>query len=115
MTFGLDQVFEAHLAALVSGSREQPCEGRISGADGAFPIERGDGNWSRVEQPGKSELGGSSFVALAGPAFDDEGVRQSSAQPVQDPNGKAGAIAFDEVDLEAPRSRLRLAAAGVRD
>ena len=90
------------MAGYTSG--EQPREGGISGADRASRVERGDGNWSRVEQPGKSELGGTSFVALAGPAVDDERVRQSSAQPVQDANGKASAIVFDEVDLEAPHS-----------
>src|SRR5215831_14481868 len=114
MALRLDQIFEAYLAALVSGG-EQAREGGVGGADSAFGVERGDGDRCGVEQAGKSELCGSGFLALSRTAIDDERMRQSATNPVQHSDGKARAISLDEVDVESPRGRLRLATAAAGD
>src|SRR5215472_7503613 len=115
MALRLDQIFEAYLAALVGGGGEQAREGGVGGADSAFGVERGDGDRCGVEQAGKSELCGSGFLPLSRTAIDDKRMRQSATNPMQHADGKARAISLDEVDVEAPRDRLRLATATVGD
>ena len=106
----LDQAFEARLAARIGGGiAEQADEGGIGGADEALRIDRGDGDGRRVEQPRESEFGGAGLLRLSGSAGEHErmGERAEAVprQPVQDANGKARAVGFDEVDVEAPRAR----------
>src|SRR6516165_2877962 len=115
MALRLDEIFEAYLAALVSGGGEQAREGGVGGADGAFGVERGDGDRRGVEQAGKSELCGAGFLALSRTAIDDKRMRHSATNPLQHAHGKARAIGLDEVDVEAPRGRLRLATAAAGD
>ena len=72
-----------------------------------------------MKQPRESEFGGAGLLRLSRSAGKHERVRKrartSAREPVQDAHGKAGAVRFDEVDVEAPRGALNAAATSARD
>ena len=73
---GLDQTVEPHFVAVVAGA-EQPHEGGVGGADEALRVHRGDGDGGRMEQPGKSELGGARLFRFAGAATQYQRMSQA--------------------------------------
>ena len=64
---GVGEARQRHLARrdAIDGTPEQPHESGVGGADGAFTVDRGDGDRGRVEQPRESKLGGGGLLGLA--------------------------------------------------
>ena len=119
MALRLDERFQQHFPALVGGA-EQAHEGGVGRADAAFAIDRGDGDRRRMEQAGKSELGGAGLLGLAGAAAQNERMRQGPArsgarEAMQDAHRQAGAVGLDQIDIEAARGALALPAAAAGD